>query len=90
LHGKIRAGLDNKVLRLQYKETTTHVFLSFTRLRLQKFIIHNFVAHFQEEQYKLCFEIFPPNNVMSVIDFAKNYTFMDFNEIQKCVGILSN
>ncbi len=82
-HGKTRSYLDNKVLKLQYKDITTQVFLSYLKPRLHKFIRHNFVAHFQEKQYKTCFENFPPENCMFVIDFAKNYIFQNFNEIQE-------
>jgi hypothetical protein len=34
IHGKTRASLDNMVLKLQYKEITAHVFLSYSRPRL--------------------------------------------------------
>jgi hypothetical protein len=34
IHRKTRAGLDNMVLRLQYKEATSQVFLSYARPRL--------------------------------------------------------
>jgi hypothetical protein len=83
IHGKTRASLDNMVLRLQYKETTTQVFLSYSRPKLQKFVTQNFVARFQEEQYKIFLETFPLESVMFVIDFVENYTSMDFNEIQE-------
>jgi hypothetical protein len=48
IHGKTRASLDNMVLKLQYKEITTQVFLSYSRPRLHKFVTQNFVACFQE------------------------------------------
>jgi hypothetical protein len=46
-------------------------------------MLHNFVACFQEEQYKICLETFPCDSIMSIIDFVENYIFMDFNEVQK-------
>jgi hypothetical protein len=49
VHGKTRVRVDKKILRLQYKETTVAKFLSYTKPKLCKFILHNFVAHFQEE-----------------------------------------
>jgi hypothetical protein len=45
--------------------------------------LHNFEAAFQEEQYKIFLETFPYENIMFTMDFAKNYTFMDFNDIQE-------
>ncbi len=47
LHGKTKSSKDNKVLQLQYKETKPIEFLQCLRLRLQKFIVHNYVAHFK-------------------------------------------
>jgi hypothetical protein len=46
VHGRIKVGVGNKVLKLQYKETTTIEFISYTKPKLHKFILHNFVAHF--------------------------------------------
>ncbi len=51
LHGKTHAGKNNFVLHLQYKELTTKVFLDYLQPRLKKFIYHNYVYHFQDEQY---------------------------------------
>jgi hypothetical protein len=83
VHGKTRASLDNKVLKLHYKETTMQVFLSCIKPTLQKFIVHNFVVRIQKEVYKICLDIFLPKTIMLVIDFVENYTFMNFNEEQK-------
>jgi hypothetical protein len=44
VHGRRRIGVDNKVLKLQYKETTAIDFFSYTKPKLHKFILHNFVA----------------------------------------------
>jgi len=49
VHGKTRVGIDNKVLRVQYKEFIMKIFLSYTKPRLQKIILHYFLAKFQEE-----------------------------------------
>lgn len=51
--------------------------------RLRKFIIHNFVAYLQEEQYKICLNTFPKTFVMSIVDFEKNYNFEEYNEVQE-------
>jgi hypothetical protein len=65
------------------KDISAQVFFFYIKLRLQKIITHNFVAHFQEEQYKTCLENFLPESCMFIIDFVENYTFQDFNEIQE-------
>jgi hypothetical protein len=46
IHGRTRERANNKVLKLQYKETTVAKFLSYTKPKLRKFILHNFVARF--------------------------------------------
>jgi hypothetical protein len=83
IHGKTKACLDNMVLWLQYKETTTIKFLAYLRPKLPKFIIHNYVAQWQDEQYRVCLESFPHEFVLYVVDFVENYTFHDFDEIQE-------
>jgi len=71
------------VLWLQYKEITTHYFLECFKPKLSMFVLHNHVAWFQEEQYKTCLQTFPKTLVMSVVDFAKKYTFQKYNEVQE-------
>lgn len=83
IHGKTRAGKDNKVLRLQYKETTAKVFLEYMRPKFRKFIVHNYFARFQDEQYHICLETFPQDSILSAIDFAENYTLQEYNEVQE-------
>jgi len=53
------------------------------RLKLQKIVVHNYIAHFQDEQYKLCLNIFPHDSISFMVDFIENYTFQEFNEILK-------
>ncbi len=81
VHGKTWARKDNKVLQLQYKETTTKVFLDYLRPNLKMFMLHNFVSKFQEEQYNICLNTFPPTSILLVVDFVENYSLQDFNEV---------
>jgi hypothetical protein len=74
VHGKTRVGKDNKVLQLRYKETTTKMFLDYLRPKLKRFVLHNYVFKFQEEQYNICLNTFPPTFILSIMDFAKNYS----------------
>jgi hypothetical protein len=83
VHGKTRAGEDNKVLRLQYKETWAKVFLDYLRPKLKRFVLHNYVSKFQEEQYNICLDTYPPAFILSIKDFAENYSLQDFNEVQE-------
>lgn len=52
IYGNICSGEDNKDLRLQYKETTVNKFLEYLLPRLEKFVVHNFVARFKKSSTK--------------------------------------
>jgi hypothetical protein len=83
LHGKTRVGKNNFVLCLQYKESIAKVFLDYLRPRVKKFIYHNYVYHFQDEQYHTCMESFPEDFILFIINVAKNYIFQNYHEIQE-------
>jgi hypothetical protein len=83
LHGKTHVGKDNFVLHLQYKELIAKVFLDYLQPRLKKFIYHNYVYHFQDEQYHTRIWSFPKKIILFAIDFEENYTFQDYHEIQE-------
>jgi hypothetical protein len=40
------------------------------------------VARWEDAQFKTCFENFPTNIVVSIIDFAENYSFEIQNKVQ--------
>lgn len=83
VHGKTRQGKDRMVLRLQYKTTTARMFLDYLRPKFRAFIVHNYIAKWQEEQYKISLDTFPPDSILSAVDFAENYSFGEFTEIQE-------
>jgi hypothetical protein len=45
--------------------------------------MHNYVSKFQEEQYNVYLNTFPLTSILLDVDFAKNYSFQDYNEIQE-------
>jgi wobble nucleotide-excising tRNase len=51
------------------------------RPKLQNFVKHNFVAKWQDSEFKTCIKSFPENSVVSVVDFAENYSFEIQNEV---------
>jgi hypothetical protein len=75
IYGKMCTGVDNKVLRLQYKETSTYTFLEYWKPRLQKFIFHNYVAQFQWKQYKISLQTFLETSILFVVDFCRKLHF---------------
>jgi hypothetical protein len=83
LHGQTCASKNNFVLCLQYKESIAKVLLDYLQPRLKKFIYHNYVYHFQDEQYHTCMESFPKDSILFTINIAKDYIFQDYHEIQE-------
>lgn len=57
-------------------------FTSFLETHLTTYIKHNFIAKWQSQQFKDCIQRFPKDVVVSVIDFAENFSFKEQNEIQ--------
>ena len=70
--GKTKQGKDFKVLRLQYKQTIARQFRQYFRPRLTQFVTHNFISKWEEEQFRVSLFTFPPQPIVSVVDFAKN------------------
>jgi hypothetical protein len=70
------------VNRLEYKSTNTYTFLQYAMLKVKQFILHQHVACWQDNEFKACLADFGTNQVISLIDFAKNYSFKGQDQIQ--------
>ena len=57
-------------------------FIPYFRRKIQYNIQHVHMARWQDGQFKLCRDTFPLGTILSVVDFAKNYTLQLKNEIQ--------
>lgn len=75
-------GSEKKRKDIVLKRMQSVAFINLFSAHLKNFIKHNFVFHWQAQQYKECLLNFPSNVVVSVIDFAENYSFKIKNEIQ--------
>ena len=82
VHGRTRAGKENKVLRMMYQSTAAPIFVDYLKQKLSNFIIHNYIAKWQAEQFKVSINTFPPDSILSAVDFAENYTFQPYQEPQ--------
>ena len=82
VHGVTKAGKENKVLRMTYQNTAAPIYLDYLREKLRPFIVHNYIAKWQAERYKESIDTFPPESILSAVDFAENYTFQPYNELQ--------
>ena len=77
-----KKGLQRKKLCLTYKTTSSAEFLDYLKPKLQFFIQHNFVARWEDAQFKKSLENIPADGIVSVIDFAENYSFEVQNKVQ--------
>ena len=82
------SGKKKKRKVLSHKEMQPRELIDLFRDHLQKFIKHNFIYRWQAEQFKECLHVFPDDVVVSVVDFAENYTFKEQNEIQYALVFL--
>lgn len=80
--GKMKDGGIKEVVYLETKFITSlREFLLFPTLKIWEFVMHNFVVQWQDTHFRLCNETLELDEVLSLIDFAKNYSFKHQNEI---------
>ena len=68
-------GNEKKRKDLIVQRMKSAAFISLFSAHLTSFIKHNFVFRWQAQQFKDCFLKFPSKVVVSIIDFAENYSF---------------
>ncbi len=76
------SGQSLKNFTLLYKTTTLNEFIDYLKPKLQHFVKHNFVAWWEDKQFNKSIKSFPTNIVVSIVDFAKNFTFEVQNEVK--------
>ncbi len=79
--GKIGDGRDKKAQELEYHESHPIVLLEYLKPHFKEFILHNYIAQWQEIQFKQCLENQPSNIILSCVDFFENYTMKIQNEV---------
>ncbi len=70
------------MIHLEHMQNQCSKYVDFMGSKLQQFVLHNFVATWQDCHYRLCMANQSPDYLVSYVDFAKNYSFMQLNEIQ--------
>lgn len=80
--GKGEDGADKHALRLEHKMTPPGELVGDLHNHLREFLVHNFEAKWQDMQFKSCMVNLSPDAIVSVIDFAENYSFKWQNEVQ--------
>ena len=75
-------GRKSSLKDIVLKKMLPRELLQVYQYHLKKYIIHNFIFRWQAQQFKDSISLFPDNVVVSVVDFAENYSFKEQNEIQ--------
>ena len=53
--------------------------------KTHQYVQHVHLARWQDEKFRIYRDTFPRGTILSVVDFAENYTLQPQNEIQKSV-----
>ena len=75
-------GLPKKAPSVQYRETKPTELFEYLKPRLTAFVVHNYIATWQDYQFKELFNSVPRDTVISCVDFSENYSMMIQNETQ--------
>jgi hypothetical protein len=73
--GQTRNGKCKEVIQLESKLTSSKEFLLYAIPKVKDFIIHNFIACWQDKEYKKCVPHLREGEMVSLVDHAKNYSF---------------
>ena len=79
---KTRKGDPKQVIRLEYKVTIPRDFLIYAAPKMKQFVWHQFVACWQDCQFKNSVQNLKQGEMLSLVDFAQNYSYKGQNEIQ--------
>jgi hypothetical protein len=84
IHTSISSNNSTSAKRIDLQEEEIFVieFLKKFETKIYKYTKHSHRARWQDLQFKKSHEIFPPGTILSIVDFAENYTFVAQNEIQ--------
>jgi hypothetical protein len=79
--GRSNDEKDCHALRFNCKQTFFHNLIMFLKPRLAKFVVHNFEAKWQDNMFKKCSENLTIDQLLSIVNYVKNYSFRWQNKI---------
>jgi hypothetical protein len=84
---RVEIGQDNegkpiKQVREVHVQTSPVELVLYLKPISQRFLLHNYVAHWQDEQAKMAMQSLRKGVILSHIDFSENYRFEPQNELQ--------
>jgi len=65
-------GLPKKAPSVQYRETKLSELFEYLKPYLEAFVVHNYMAMWQDYQFKELFNLVPRDTVISCMDFLEN------------------
>jgi hypothetical protein len=68
--GTTKLGEPKTMIRLKHMHSCCFEYLYFMSLKLQQFVLHNFVVNLQDCYYNLCMANQSLNIMISCVDFA--------------------
>lgn len=80
--GHTEEGKEKKSTNIEFHETTPKELISYLKLLLKTFIFHNFLARWQDVQFRELLQTMFEGFVISCVDFFESYTMNIQNEIQ--------
>jgi hypothetical protein len=80
--GYTEEGLPKKAPAVQYRLTKASELFQYLKPRLEAFLVHNYIATWQDLQFKELFSSVPRDTVISCVDFSENYSMKIQNETQ--------
>jgi hypothetical protein len=80
--GTTEEGNPCKAATLEYRETKPSELFEYLKPKLQAFVLYNYIASWQDFEFKELFSSIPPDTLISCVDFSENYMLKIQNEIQ--------
>jgi hypothetical protein len=75
-------GKERKVLTVCYNETCFMDYLRYLQPHLNAFVLPNYLACWQDVQFKQQLDQLPTDSILTCVDFNENYTMKVQNKIQ--------
>jgi hypothetical protein len=82
LVGTTEDGNPKKAVTKEYRESPPRELIAYLKPKLQTFVLHNYIATWQDFQFRELFGSVPTDTLISYVDFSENYTLKVQNEIQ--------
>lgn len=67
---------------MEYNETPPHALIQYLKLHLKEFVLHNYIARWQDVHFKEAMSNVYNDMVISCIDFSNNYAMIHWHNFQ--------